>query len=802
MATTNSIATTSVATTGQNTTASSIAGLISGQVAGFNVTAAVDGLLGVQKFEISQLKNQQAALTARQNALTAINTAASSLRNTAIGMEDSAKFFGYTASLSSSSSTVAASNLLDVSGTNNVSAGQHSIVVSQIAQAQRLSSSVAVKNSAGIAATSASAVLNISGSFQIAGQTVSVNTSNSLNDIAASINQLDTGASATGVSASVMQVGSNNFRLILASDQTGATGFTIAGADLNATGALAGLQLGASGQANAYQMLMAPQDANISIDGLSISRSSNTITDALSGVTLNLKQANPAVTVTISIGVDKTALQSNVKSFISAYNGLQKLVNDQFSFNAKTGASGVLAGNPLLTTIQSNLSSSVLKSVPGLASNRNSLAMIGVEPDVNGQLTINHSLFDNFLATDPTAIRDVFVAQGSSSNNSLQFLTNGLNTPSGTYNANITRAATRASLIGTTNLSTGLAAKEAVTIMDKGSLRKAAVNLTAGQSQSSIIAALNTELSATYTQQNQLATALTAGGLSANGATTFSALGLGVVAGDTIRINGTLRSGAAVSGSYTVLNPATDTVSGLLSAIQTTFNQQAMATIGTNGKITLTDTTAGDSSLSISLTAHNEGGGTLAFGKNAVVTQGRYALPELAVASGNAIAIQSNSYGAGGAFSVAQSVNGLGIANQSVAGVDVAGTINGLAASGSGQMLLGSTGDVNGLAMLYTGTATGAIGSLTVGVGIAAAFDGALNLYSNPVTGLIQNSIQSDQTSYTGLTSKIDTLARQMDQQRTLLTQQFSAMQQAMSTLNSSSSFLTQQINTQNAPRP
>jgi flagellar hook-associated protein 2 len=779
----------------------SIASIISGQQAGFDVPAAVDGILGIQKFEISQLQKKQDAATARQAALVQINDAVSSLRNTSIGMADKASFFGYKASLSSSSSTVTASSLLDVSGTSGLAAGQHNIVVNQVAQAERLSSSVAVKDGSGVAVSSASSALNISGSFQLAGVTVSVNAGDSLNAIAATINQRNTGASATGVSASVMKVSGSDFRLILASDSTGASGFTLNGAALDAVGALSSLQLGATGQANAFQSLQTAQDAQVSIDGLSLIRSSNTITDALSGVTLSLKQADPAVTVSISIGVDGLALRANVQTFVDAYNSLQKLISDQFKFDANTGKSGILAGEPLLTSVQSSLSSRLLQAVPGLTNDRNSLVMIGVEPDQTGQLLINPDRFDAFLANNPDAIRDVFVAQASSANNSLQFLTNGLNTPSGTYNVNVTQAASKASVSGATSLAAGLAANETVTITEAGSSRQAVVNLIAGQTQSAIISALNAELSSTYTEQHQLSTALTAAGLPATGSTTFSALGKGVAAGDTISISGTLRSGVAVSGSYSVLDPAADSISGLLSAIQATFNQQVAASIDSTGNITLTDLTAGDSLLSVSLTANNEGLGTLAFGTDTIVTEGRYALGIQAINAGNGIALETTFFGSGSGFTVAQSVDGFGFGalSNAVSGADVLGTINGLAATGSGQSLRGTTGNVDGLTLLYTGSTTGNVGDLTIGIGIGAAFDGMLDTFTNPVTGLIQSTVKAEQTTFDSIGKRIDSLNRQMEQQRITLIGQFTAMQRAMTVLQQSGDFLTQQINAQNA---
>jgi flagellar hook-associated protein 2 len=780
--------------------ANSISSLVTG-VAGFDTTAAVEGMLSFQTLEISQAKSKQDAETAKQTALTTINTALSALRTTATGMADKSAFFGYTASLSSNSASVPASTLLDVSGTNSVSAGQHSIIVQQLAQAKRISSSAAVKDSTGTAASSDKTALNLSGSFQIGSTTITVSTSDSLQDIAAAINQKNTGSTATGVSASVVKVAtSSDYRLTLSADATGSTGFTISGTDLDSAGTLANLQLGATGQSNAQQVVQIAKDAQISLDGLTITRSSNQISDVLSGVTLSLKQADTAVTVNMSIDVDKQALRDNVQAFVDAYNSVQTLINDQFKFDTSTQTSGILSGEGLLRTIQSSLSSNLLQSVPGLNSDRNSLVMLGIEPDSTGQLTINEDRFTPFLNATPEAVRDVFVAQGSSTNTDLQFLTNGLNTPSGTYSVNITQAATKASVTGTTDLSSGLAADETVTITETGSSRQAVVSLTSGQSQSSIITALNTEFTTAYTEQHKLSTALTVSGSPATAANTFSDLGLSVVAGDSITISGNLRSGAVVNSTFSVLEPSTDTLATLLTAIQSAFNQEVIASIDASGNIVITDSQSGDSQTTTLLTANNEGGGTLSFGSDTVVTEGRYALGMEAVISGNMVTIQSAAFGSSGGFSIAQSADGLGITDQSLSGVNVAGTINGLAATGTGQLLQGSTGNVDGLGLFYSGAST-VTSDMVVQAGIAARFDGLLDLFANSATGLVQNRIISSQDTFDTLTTRIADLEARLEQQRASLTLAFTQMQQTLSSLQSSGNFITQQINAQNARR-
>ncbi|MDX8391198.1 MAG: flagellar filament capping protein FliD [Mariprofundaceae bacterium] len=769
---------------------------ISGLIAGFDTKGAVDELLGAEKARIDSLTLKQSNETDKQNELSKFNSMMQNLRNTSIAMATTTDFFSYTASLSSSSS-VPASSLLSVSGTNSVSIGSHSIKINKLALAQKESSSAPIQDSAAAAASSDTSALGLSGSFTINGTSVTVTVADSIQDIAASINQLNTGSSATGVSAAVIKAGTNDYRLVLSAGKTGAAnGFTLAGADLSNAATLGKLNLSVPSH------LQAEQDAQVVIDGLTITRASNSISDALTGVTMDLLQADSTTTLTMNVAVDTVALQANAQQFVDDYNAVQDYINGQYAVDPKTGKNGLLAGEITLRSVQTALSGSLLQTVQGVASDRNSLVRIGVEPDSKGHLGINDTLFSTFLNSDPNAIRDVFAVQGSSSNRDLSFLVNGLNTPSGSYAVNITTAATRASLTGSNDLVNNTlgtftaGANDVVSITETTGARLATVSLTPGLNQSGIITALNSEFDASYTEKHQLATALTVtGGAALTGSSTFAQLGLGSLNNDTISISGTSRSGAAVSGTYTMLNTATDTLDGLLSAIQAAFNQQVVASIDVSGHVVVTDSQVGDSQLSLTLTANNEGAGTLNFGADSVLTEGRNSLGVEALTSGNGVVIRSKNYGSTSGFSIAQSVNGLGITNQTIAGVDVAGTINGLAATGSGQGLTGTTGVVDSLTLFYGGTATGVVGSVTIGVGVAALFEGSLDRYSNPFDGAIQQSINQSQSTYDSVGKMIDDVQLKMEMKRAQLSESFARMEQAMSVFQSTGSFLTQQVN-------
>jgi len=767
-------------------------------VAGFDTKAAVAGLLAFDKLAISQAQKKQTLETTKQDAFTVINDAMLAFKTTAVSMADSTKFFAYSAGLTSNDPAVAAGTLLDVTGTDAVSAGTHKIIVQQVAQAQRLSSGVGVTDGVGAVVSSDQTALSMTGSFNIGTANISVLGTDTLQDIASKINLKNSGSTATGVSASIIKVGNNDFRLVLASDQTGVTGFTLTGAALDAGGALQNLQLGSTGQTNARNAIQSGLDAKVSIDGLSIFRSSNTISDALGGVTLTLKQASTA-TVSMNISIDTASLRNNVQSFVDAYNKVQSLVNSQFVLDAKTGTTGVLAGEAVLTSIQSTLSSSLLQVIPGLASDRNTMVSVGIEPDAAGVLNINPTLFDKFITTDPTAIRDVFVAKGSSSNQQIQFLTNGLNTPSGTYQINVSQAASKASvssLTATDLVNASLASSEIVTITDTGSQNQAVIALAAGLNQAAILTALNTEFSKQTTDNHELSGSL---GTGLTTSSTLSSLGLGVAAGDTVTISGTNRQGGAVSGSFSVLDPATDNISTLLSAIQSTFSQQVVASLdAATGKIQVSDVQSGNSLLSVQLST---GLGSLNFGTDTVLTEGRYAMNMTAIAQGNGISIQGKSFGSGSDFSINQSVDGLGITNQNASGQSAVGTINGVSVLGAGQLLMGQSGNVDGLGVLYTGTSVGNVGAVTVSVGLGAKMESTLDLFANPFTGLIQSSISSAQSNFDTLTTRIADMQRQMAQKKTSLDKSFLAMQNSLSVLNQAGSFLTQLNGVQNAPR-
>jgi flagellar hook-associated protein 2 len=114
---------------------------------------------------------------------------------------------------------------------------------------------------------------------------------------------------------------------------------------------------------------------------------------------------------------------------------------------------------------------------------------------------------------------------------------------------------------------------------------------------------------------------LTSSAVNIDANTKFSDIdGAGILAGDTLTINGTDRNGNQLAEkSFNITDPSTQTVGELLEAIESAYNGMVAATVE-NGKITITDKTAGSSSLRFELDANNEGGGSFAPGNLFAVT--------------------------------------------------------------------------------------------------------------------------------------------------------------------------------------
>lgn len=549
------------------------------------------------------------------------------------------------------------------------------------------------------------------------------------------------------------------------------------------------------------RQLTAGTNASVIVDGVEVTSSSNTINNVIPGVTLNLLKADTETEVTARVKLDTDAIISKITEFVTAYNDVATYIKNQTYYDeANQKAGGVLFADGTLLTVKNQLSSLLVSQIWGVDAAFSSLGMVGISVDRYGQLSINTTTLRDYLTSNLSDVVALFAASAQSSSADITYISHTRNTQAGTYAVNITQAATR-STSNPSDMTGNLSSNETITITSDSA--QAVIDLSAGMTVDDIVNAINSELSRAYAQivvgDNSLyADASKTSYITAS--TTWNSVytesgSANLQAEDVIAFTGTTQTGRSVSGTYTISDPATDTVQGLLTAIEEAYYNTVTASINSSGRIVITDNTTGSSSLAITFdytNAHDLDFGTISY-DNEGGTRGRYRLDVTASNEEGHLVLQHNQYGSAYSFTIQQANNLLWTSgDQSVAnGQDVAGTINGEEASGSGQVLRTSTG----LSLKYSGTSTGNVGNLTLTLGVAEMFSRTLFNMTDSIEGYVAFKQKSLQETITSFTNKISEMEETLEKKKALLLSRFAKMELALSQFQNQSNWLSSQIN-------
>ncbi len=162
-----------------------------------------------------------------------------------------------------------------------------------------------------------------------------------------------------------------------------------------------------------YDMqVTAGQDAQIEVNGNVITSGSNSITDVIPGVTLNLKEADPNTTVTLTVEHDIDTIISTIESFFNSANDIISYINDQYEF--EEGNAKPLSGDQTLHMLKMDLTEDLKDPVSGLDSNKNFLSWIGITTDNNGIFSVDEETLREKLATNFDDVRNLFISAASS----------------------------------------------------------------------------------------------------------------------------------------------------------------------------------------------------------------------------------------------------------------------------------------------------------------------------------------------------------------------------------------------------
>jgi flagellar hook-associated protein 2 len=198
------------------------------------------------------------------------------------------------------------------------------------------------------------------------------------------------------------------------------------------------LNFGTFGTVGAVKKYVIQQgkDASFSVDGMAMTSSTNSVTSAIPGVTLNLLGQDPNTTVTVNVGKDTSGIENLVNTMITAYNSVVGFVNTQMSYNPDSKTTGgPLFGDNTLKSVKLQLQSLIQSKIG--TSTIKYLSDVGITPDQNGQLSLNKTTFENALSSNFNDVVHLFTDYGSSTDSQLQYVGNSGTTQAGTYNVNI-----------------------------------------------------------------------------------------------------------------------------------------------------------------------------------------------------------------------------------------------------------------------------------------------------------------------------------------------------------------------------
>mgnify|MGYP005820860397 CR=1 FL=1 len=356
----------------------------------------VDQLVNAERKPVEvRLDQRQQAAQSKISAFGALRSALEALKSP---MEALSSPEGLRAFTANSSNEAVTGVSIDEAQVNR---GSYSLNVTQLAQAQSLASvEFADRDTTRIG--TGTLTLNVGG---VASDVVIDDSNNTLEGMASAINEAN-----AGVSAGIVDTGAG-YRLVLSSDETGtenAVQVTVSNDGDGSNTDMNGLsQFAFDGTTSNLTETVQAKDAMLEVNGIAITRSSNTVEGVVDGVTFDLKSLG---TSSVTVGRDPDAVAERVQEFVDKFNALQDVIKRQSGFNAETGKGGVLSGDSTIRGIQSDLRG-LLTTIPeGLEnSSVRMLADVGITTDPSsGKLEFDQARFKEQLEADPAAVSALF----------------------------------------------------------------------------------------------------------------------------------------------------------------------------------------------------------------------------------------------------------------------------------------------------------------------------------------------------------------------------------------------------------
>jgi flagellar hook-associated protein 2 len=368
------------------TISSALASSNSSTGSGIDVQGTVNQILAADRAPEQLWQTQVGTFNAKSSALQGINSDLQDLQTKVNALNDVGGAFG------AKSVSVSNPNIIAATAEAAATTGTHTVIVGTLATTSSYYSGYPPTGSSALSTGTTPLATGTSFSLAVGSNTAvsipidATHKTNTLNGLAAYINNLG-----MGVTASVV-TDAGGVRLALTSNASGAPGDLTVSSDTTGLG---------------FTKAVTGVDASLTVDGVPVNSASNTV-NVIPGVTLNLLSTS-ASQVTITVQPDTTQATQAINSFVSSYNKIIGDINGQFNYNSQTKTAGILSGDSTLQLLQQQLLSAV-SSVGSEANPIQSLASLGITLNNDGTLTVNGSQLQNALSTNYQNVQSFFQA--------------------------------------------------------------------------------------------------------------------------------------------------------------------------------------------------------------------------------------------------------------------------------------------------------------------------------------------------------------------------------------------------------
>jgi len=452
---------------------------------GLDVNGIIDKLMSVERQPLALLQARETGIQTKLSAL-------GSLKSSVLSFQDAVKALDNISKFTAMKASVADTTVASVSASSSAVSGTYNLEVISLAASHGLRSDAFTDANTVVG----SGTMTFSfGTYSSGANTFTANADKAIKTITISSSQTTVGSirdainsANIGVRANLINDGSGVRLAISSVDGGTANSLRITthdddGTDTNTSGLsqLAFDPVAAVGSGKNLTQATAAASASVKIDGVSITSNSNTLTNSVDGLTINLlKTTATGVTTAITASQDTSSAQSTVDSFVKAYNVLVTQISTLTSYDAKTKKAGLLNGDGTTRSILAGIRGTLNQRLSGLSGSYTNLSSVGITFQKDGTLAFNTAKFQTALAAGATPVGALFTRVGQTTDTRVTFSSSTNDTPAGTYAITTTVAATRGSLVASADAGLTITAgnNDTFTVVIDGT--SATVTLSAG----------------------------------------------------------------------------------------------------------------------------------------------------------------------------------------------------------------------------------------------------------------------------------------------------------------------------------